>query len=75
MTTRKRVPQRTIGDTVIKNNGENQGFLNMFIGFARKPIEEWPDPLEMCKNISKKREDNKEYFRNKKDGSINNKKI
>ena len=71
---KRRVPERTVGDTVIKNNGENQGFLNMFIGFARKPIEEWPDPLEMCNNISKKREDNKKYL-HKKDGSKDNKKI
>jgi len=74
MTTRRRVPERTVGAKVNFSTGENQGFLNMFIGFARKPIKEWSDPLEMSKNLGKKREEYKKYLR-KKDGSKDNKKI
>ena len=62
MTIRKRVPDHAIGETLKTSTGENQGFLNMFVGFARKPVEEWSDPLEVSNNISKKREEYKKYL-------------
>ncbi len=72
---KRRVPEHVIGAKVKTSTGENTDFLNMFIGFARKPVKEWPNCLDITNNINKKKEENKQYFQDKKDGSESNKKI
>lgn len=70
-----RVPGYAIGAKVKTSTHENQDFLNMFIGFARKPVKEWPNCLVITNNINKKKEENKKYFQDKKNGGESNKKI
>ena len=72
---KRKVPGYAIGAKVRSSTHENQDFLNMFIGFARKPVEEWPNCLDIINNINKKKEENKKYLQDKKNGSESNKKI
>lgn len=47
---------------------KSKGFLSMFIGFSKKPLDKWPTGLEISKIREEKKEKSRQYFHDKKGG-------